>query len=64
MENTEVKNVICGKLTCMHVCVLSTKVPPLETVHRAQVTLLSVSEPQIVQEGPGTIGIPNLYSFL
>lgn len=48
----------------MHVCVLSTKVPPLETIHRAQVTLLSVSEPQIVQEGPGTIGIPNLYSFL
>lgn len=48
----------------MHVCVLGTKVPPLETVHRAQVTLLSVGEPQIVQEGPGTIGIPNLYSFL
>lgn len=54
----------CGKRTCMHICVLGTKVPPLEPVHRAQVPLLSVGEPQIVQEGPGTIGIPNLYPFL
>lgn len=61
MENNEVES---EKRTCVHICILCTKVPPLETVHGAQVTLLSAGEPQIVQECPGTIGIPNLYSFL
>lgn len=50
--------------TCMHVCVLRPKVPPLETVHRSQVALFSVCEPEIVQELPRSIGIPNLHAFL
>lgn len=49
---------------CVHVCVLGTKVPPLETIHRAQVALLSLCEPKVVQEFPGTIGLPNLHPFL
>lgn len=50
--------------TCMHVCVLCTKVPPLEAVHWPQVAFLSVGEPEIVQEGPRTVGFPNLHPFL
>lgn len=50
--------------TCMHVGVLRTKVPPLETIHGSQVALLSICEPKIVQEVPGPVGIPNLHSFL
>lgn len=49
--------------TCVHVCVLGTKVPPLETVHRSQVALLSICEPKVVQEVPGPVGIPNLHPF-
>lgn len=53
--------IIC---TCVHVGVLCTKVPPLETIDRPQVALLSLCEPQVVQEGPRAVGLPNLHSFL
>lgn len=48
----------------MHVRVLCTKVPPLEAVHWPQVAFLSVGEPEIVQEGPRTVGFPNLHPFV
>jgi len=50
--------------TCMHVCVLGTEMPPLETVHRSQVAFLSISEPEVVQEVPRPVGFPNLHPFL
>lgn len=48
----------------MHVCVLCTKVPPLETIHRPQVALLPLCEAQVVQKAAGAIGIPDLHSFI
>lgn len=48
----------------MHVCVLSTEVPPLEAINGPQVALLTVCEPALVQEVPGPVGVPDLDPFL
>ena len=47
--------------TSVHVCVLGTEVPPLEAVDRAQVALLPVRKAALIQEVPGTIGVPDLH---
>lgn len=51
-------------LTCMHVSVLGTRVPPLETIHWPQVAFLPICESKIVQEIPRPVCVPDFYPFL
>mmetsp|Transcript_66622 Transcript_66622/g.216793 ORF Transcript_66622/g.216793 Transcript_66622/m.216793 type:complete len:339 (-) Transcript_66622:350-1366(-) len=62
----DLANALCqlvNPLTCVvgvHVHVLRAEVAPLEAVDRAEVHFLTVGEPPLVQELPGTVAIPNL----
>lgn len=48
----------------MHVSVLGTRVPPLETIHWPQVTFLPICESKIVQEIPRPVCVPDFDPFL
>lgn len=48
----------------MHVSVLGTKVPPLETIDRPQVAFLPICESKIVQEATRPVSIPDFYTSL
>lgn len=50
-------------ITCVHIFVLCSKMPPLETIHWPQITLLSGAETLLIQELTGPISIPNLHTF-
>lgn len=47
----------------MHVFILGTRVPPLESVHRPKVSLLSVLKIVLVQKLSAPVPIPDMHAF-
>lgn len=47
---TEQSRLYLDAVTCVHIFVFCSKMPPLETIHWSQITLLSAAETLLIQE--------------
>lgn len=52
------------RVVSMHVCVFSSKMSPLKTVDRAQITFFTVFQTKRIQIFSGAVTIPNVDIFI